>query len=205
MNDFDYDVMQKKRVAKSAANRKRGSKSKKCSLPSDYMTNAQWKKECGKVTKYKLSEPMDYGAFLSMPKDIQEEYINRLCSMYGVTISALVEMFKVNRNTIARHLAALNLKYSFERGSRMSIDQKRAFEFFLHGENMKPIEITESETESEEHPCAHGSSVAPAYEINEINITCSGYDSVINAMNDMSCIANGKTVSKIVVSIVFDS
>lgn len=29
MNDFDYDVMQKKRIARGSYNRKRGSKSKK--------------------------------------------------------------------------------------------------------------------------------------------------------------------------------
>lgn len=40
MNDFDYDIVQKKRVARGAfahVNRKRG----KCRLPSDYLTAAQ--------------------------------------------------------------------------------------------------------------------------------------------------------------------
>ena len=42
VNDFDYDCMQKKRVARGAfshVNHKRG----KCRLPSDYLTAAQRK------------------------------------------------------------------------------------------------------------------------------------------------------------------
>ena len=41
MHDFDYDAMQKKRIARGASHMKRGSKSKKCTLPSDYLTAAQ--------------------------------------------------------------------------------------------------------------------------------------------------------------------
>ena len=43
MNDFDFDVMTKKRIARGAAARKCGSKSRRCTLPSDYLTDAQKK------------------------------------------------------------------------------------------------------------------------------------------------------------------
>lgn len=38
MTDFDYDVKQRRELARAAKYRKRGSKSKKCTLPSDYLT-----------------------------------------------------------------------------------------------------------------------------------------------------------------------
>lgn len=42
MNDFDFDCLQKKRLAQQAKYRKRGSKSKKCTMSTDYMTTKQW-------------------------------------------------------------------------------------------------------------------------------------------------------------------
>ena len=57
MNDFDYDIVQKKRVARGAfahVNRKRG----KCRLPSDYLTAAQKKEMNGAVKTYNITRPM---------------------------------------------------------------------------------------------------------------------------------------------------
>lgn len=38
MNDFEFDCLQKKRLAQQAKYRKRGSKSKKCPMSTDHMT-----------------------------------------------------------------------------------------------------------------------------------------------------------------------
>ena len=90
MNDFDYDVMQKKRIANNAARMKRGSKSKKCSLPSDHLTPAQWKKRNGPVNTYRLNQPMDWETFTVLPIDIQQSYIGILQSRFNVTTSTIV-------------------------------------------------------------------------------------------------------------------
>lgn len=47
MNDFDYEVMQRKRLARQAFHRKSGSKSKKCPMSTDHMTRKQWLERCG--------------------------------------------------------------------------------------------------------------------------------------------------------------
>lgn len=48
MNDYQYtfvqDSREKKNIAHSAAKKVNGSKSKKCTLPGDYLTTAQKKK-----------------------------------------------------------------------------------------------------------------------------------------------------------------
>ena len=71
MNDFDYDVLQKKRTASGARHIKKGSKSKKCTLPSGFLTAKQRKELNGNVTTYNLSEPMTWKSFKAMPLDIQ--------------------------------------------------------------------------------------------------------------------------------------
>ena len=77
LNDFDYDVMQKKRIASNARRRVCGSKSKFCGLPSDHMTHAQWKKHNGEVKTVNLNQPMSWQAFKDVPNDLQKEYIQK--------------------------------------------------------------------------------------------------------------------------------
>lgn len=62
MNDFDYDIVQKKRVARGAfahVNRKRG----KCRLPSDYLTAAQKREMNGKMKTYNATTAYALGRF----------------------------------------------------------------------------------------------------------------------------------------------
>ena len=70
MHDFDYDAMQKKRIARGAMHMKRGSKSKKCSLPHDGLTAAQLRRLNGPVSTYKMDEPMDWEGFILGLKEI---------------------------------------------------------------------------------------------------------------------------------------
>ena len=69
MNDFDYEVKQKKDIARSAAHRVCGSKSTKCDLPSDHLTAAQKRALSGPVESYNLSGPMSWAEFKRMPED----------------------------------------------------------------------------------------------------------------------------------------
>ena len=70
MHDFDYDAMQKKRIARGASHMKRGSKSKKCTLPSDYLTAAQKRRLNGPVSTYKTF--VDFDDF-DGPEKVREE------------------------------------------------------------------------------------------------------------------------------------
>ena len=94
MHDFDYDAMQKKRIARGASHMKRGSKSKKCTLPSDYLTAAQKRRLNGPVSTYKLDEPMNWESFKAMPEDLQKKYILGLQENYGANDEMIGKMFK---------------------------------------------------------------------------------------------------------------
>ena len=109
MNDFDYDVLQKKRTASGARHMKRGSRSKRCSLPSDNLTPAQLKRRNGPVSTYKLDEPMKWDDFKAMPVDLQKKYLTNLVETYGATNEMLSDMFYVHPTHVGAVKKALGV------------------------------------------------------------------------------------------------
>lgn len=83
MNDFDYDVMQKKRLAH---NKFRNAKYKHggCRLPHEDLTPAQIKRRNGPMMTYNLNLPMSWKDFKSMPHDLQQQYLDSLHARFGV-------------------------------------------------------------------------------------------------------------------------
>ena len=109
MNDFDYDVLQKKRTAAGARHMKRGSRSKRCSLPSDNLTPAQLKRRNGPVSTYKLDAPMRWDDFKAMPVDLQKQYLTYLVETYGATNEMLGDMFYVHPTYVGAVKKALGV------------------------------------------------------------------------------------------------
>lgn len=109
MNDFDYDALQKKRIAAGARHMKRGSRSKRCSLPSDNLTPAQLKRRNGPVSTYKLDAPMRWDDFKSMPVDLQKKYLTNLVETYGATNEMLGDMFYVHPTHVGAVKKALGV------------------------------------------------------------------------------------------------
>lgn len=109
MNDFDYDVLQKKRTAAGARHMKRGSRSRRCSLPSDHLTSAQLKRRNGPVSTYKLDAPMRWDDFKAMPVDLQKKYLTNLVEAYGATNEMLGDMFYVHPTHVGAVKKALGV------------------------------------------------------------------------------------------------
>ena len=109
MNDFDYDALQKKRIAAGARHMKRGSRSKRCSLPSDNLTPAQLKRRNGPVSTYKLDAPMRWDDFKAMPVDLQKQYLTNLVETYGATNEMLGDMFYVHPTHVGAVKKALGV------------------------------------------------------------------------------------------------
>ena len=107
MHDFDYDAMQKKRIARGASHMKRGSK--KCTLPSDYLTAAQKRRLNGPVSTYKLDEPMNWESFKAMPEDLQKKYILNLQETYQANNDMLGKMFGVTGVSVCKMRHALGI------------------------------------------------------------------------------------------------
>lgn len=83
MNDFDYDVMQKKRLARNQfhnAKYKHGG----CHLPHENLTPAQMKRRNGPMMTYSMNQPMSWNEFKCMPHDLQQQYLDGLHARFGV-------------------------------------------------------------------------------------------------------------------------
>lgn len=148
MNDFDYEVLQRKRLAQQAKYRRNGSKSKKCSLLSDGMTHKQWKERNGEIMTYNLHDPMEWKSFKKMPIDVQKLYLENLRDNYRSTAKAVAEqLFKITPTAFSAYLRKHDISVFPRNGGKSS---PTAIDEFLNG---KPEEI--ESTESNQEPTYH--------------------------------------------------
>lgn len=125
MNDFDYENLQKKRVAAGAARMKRGSKSKKCTLLSDYLTPAQFKQRNGEVKVMNMNQPVLWADFKEWPEDLQKEYLNTRMKDFDCTMSGLAEIFDVDVVSLRKTLVKIGFDMShFVVGRKMTKDNR---------------------------------------------------------------------------------
>ena len=108
MNDFDYDALQKKRLARSDRCRKRSTR--KCTLPSDYLTPTERKRRNGEMKTYNLSKPMTYAEFLAMPDDLQAQYLRSLRWRFGASDKRIAQMMGVSHPVIKKHRDRLGIR-----------------------------------------------------------------------------------------------
>ena len=96
MSDYNpfYDDVKERNAMKSGAFHKvNGSKSKRCTLPSDNLTPAQKRKLNGPVKEYELHKAMSWAEFKQLPLDLQQvhlDYIQRRFRIGPAIISKLV-------------------------------------------------------------------------------------------------------------------
>ena len=149
MNDFDFDVMTKKRIARGAAARKCGSKSRRCTLPSDYLTDAQKKARNGKMSTYNLSKPMTYEQFKLMPRDLQREYLLKLRNDMHASARVIAQMFGCSDETVRVVIRNLGINTGGKK-MYMNLDQLMRWNNWLSGDAANtPVAVTEPETETE--------------------------------------------------------
>ena len=149
MNDFDFDVMTKKRIARGAAARKCGSKSRRCTLPSDYLTDAQKKARNGKMSTYNLSKPMTYEQFKLMPRDLQREYLLKLRNDMHASTRVIAQMLGCSYETVRVVIRNLGINTDGKK-MYMNLDQLMRWNNWLSGDAANtPVAVTEPETETE--------------------------------------------------------
>lgn len=134
MTDFEYDAWQKKIVARGARHRKVGSKSKICSLSTDYMSHKQWAAKNGAIITYNLNKPMKWEEFKSIPSDAQKEYLSKLISEYHATSTSIRDMFGISAPTFRKYITDHEIPVSFSCGSRMDDAEKERWIKFCSGE-----------------------------------------------------------------------
>ena len=188
MTDFEYDCLQKKRLARMAQYRKRGSKSKKCSLSTDHMTEKQWKERNGKVYTCNLNAPMSWEDFRALSGTTQKAYIQHLIASYNVNAASLGQMFGVNPASVRRFIGQNGLGISFRVGSSQNKEQRALWEKFLYGDQVTGDAHTSAEkgSASPEEPTEEPDLPAPEQE----PMKMTQFSLVFEGKLDMSMIVN---------------
>lgn len=133
MNEFDFDVMQKKRLSASARHKVNGSKSRKCGLPSDHMTPAQIKKLNGPCESYDLGKPMTWDDFKAMPIDLRQQYLDGLHSRFRVGAQTIsVDLFGLSTSALGFHIKRNNMRSIACKGERGGAKDRAAWESWLN-------------------------------------------------------------------------
>lgn len=143
MNDFDYENMQKKITARGARHKRNGSKSKKCTMPSDFMTKAQLQALNGPVTTILLNQPMDWETFKGLSDTLQKTYLTNLKNTYNPNTAMLARMFGVTPNPVTAQLRKYGLPIG-PRGAKPDKQRQAMWEAFCNGVvgggDNKPVE-----------------------------------------------------------------
>ena len=142
MTDFEYDTWQKKILAKNATKRKCGAKSKKCTLPSDYLTSKQIRERNGKIVSFNLNAPMTWSQYITLPDDIKKEYILTLRKKYNANQKVIAEMFGCAESTISSEMKRLNLRLG--RAIRMTSTEIHEFRKWVAGDIEEPMKKEEA-------------------------------------------------------------
>lgn len=150
MNDFDYDILERKRVARNAKYKRNGSKSRKCTLPQDSMSAAQLRRMNGKMETYNLSKPMSWTMFRAMPDDLKREYITRLRERFNASLAKISEMMGICRPNVSREVIRLGIDDGIKR--LMSAVEILAWDEWCRstGEPASEEPVQEPEGEAEE-------------------------------------------------------
>ena len=222
MNEFQYDVMQKKRIARGAYAKKNGSKSKRCTLPSDYMTPAQIKKLSKDVCSVRMNSPIKYDDFKKLPPDIRDEYIGRLRSEYNASFPQIAAMMGCSVVTLKTRINEGSTKPGSREHKRMSKQQMSVWENFCkYGTKIieKPTQVQEpvpdvttASAEPEEAAIAEPDSkcIEPVIETNKkftlqkFTLEYTNTNDFQSILSDLMMVAGGRQCEKIIIIASFN-
>ena len=133
MSDFDFEVIQKAKTARSAKHKKASARGPRgCSLPCDNLTPAQIRKLNGPVEEFVLGRPMDWETFKSMPADLRKQYLIDLRTKYAANAMMLGAMFGVNNQTVLNQQKELGIP-PMSRGAHASRETRARWQAFCGG------------------------------------------------------------------------
>lgn len=144
MNDFDFDVMRKKSLVASARKRVNGSKSKKCTLPSDYLTPAQRRELNGKVETMNVNLPITWGELKALPPHMAKEYIETLHRVHKASIAGAARMLEVPQTKYAALVRVVGAVIPRMVGQKSREDKEIFARFCRCGQSK--VELVEPET-----------------------------------------------------------
>ena len=140
---FNQDVRERSKIKQGAIHKKNGSKSKRCTLLSDYMTATQKKKMNGSVETICLNLPINSIKELrTYTVSLQKEYLQNCITQYGARRIDLVNMLNTYDSTFKkyceRHDILLDFLPKTGRGRSSRMDE-RWLDFITKPEDKQDI------------------------------------------------------------------
>lgn len=125
MTDLQYvyqsDIREKKSIGRGAFHKKCGSKSKKCTLPSDYLTRKEKAKLNSECKSWGMKKFYSWEEFKQMPDDIRLQYVNSLINRYNIGLATIAEhVFHVSNAALRKNLEKSNLLEFVNKSSKGS-------------------------------------------------------------------------------------
>lgn len=145
---FKDSVRERKSLVASARHRVCGSKSKRCSLPSDNLTPAQRNKLNGEVRVYTINKPMTWEQFTAMPKDLRQAHLDFVQRFFDVSVSYIGEKeFGLSRNSLNNYARREELRVISRKGGKSS-EAMNEFDRWVEGrsDDKKGAEPVEEST-----------------------------------------------------------
>lgn len=98
---FRQTELERKRIGRGDFNKKRQG-GRHVRLPSDNLTNKEWKKMNGEIKTYNMNAPVSWKEFRAWPTDIQREYLMTQMKRYNVGTPEFAYMFGVSETHLQR-------------------------------------------------------------------------------------------------------
>lgn len=108
---FSQTSKERKSLARCALSKKNGSKSRSCTLPSDFLTEKQWKERNGEVFTSNLDRPMSYAEWKTLAMVQKWAYIIMLYRDYGARTQDIADMFGVGPSNLIQIFKRYSVEY----------------------------------------------------------------------------------------------
>lgn len=115
---FVQDIREKNRTKSGAYHRVSGAKSRRCTLPSDHLTEAQKKRRNSPVSTVKLNQPTTYAELKKLTPTLQALYLDHLIHEYHARRIDIVEMLGISQSTWAKLVPTIPCKLEFKAKTR---------------------------------------------------------------------------------------
>lgn len=136
---YSQDIKERKSMRTGAFHKRCGSKSKKCTMPSDYLSRKEKRKMNGNVVSINLGKPItNFGEFKTYSISMQQLYLQNLVDKYGARKTDIIEMLGTTYTTFQKYIDSQKLDVKFANSKKHLPDDR--FVNFIHQSDEKTLE-----------------------------------------------------------------
>lgn len=188
MTVYEYEIKERKDLARQAAHRKGTRGGKSCKLSTDGMSRAEIEKKHGQIEKVNLDRKITYADFRKLSKSLQTLYLEHLRDKYGARRIDIAEMMGCSEGALRMYCKSAGVNVRFGRGRMLS---REWLEF------TGQIEPKAPETPTEKTPEHIPEAPTDRMTMAECAMVFTGEINIINVVNAMARMIGDRKVDRI--------